>query len=150
MHMLMLDARRYELHNEKVIKYFVSKYGENVDDHLLIVDLSDTKLNHWEKIMNFLQCGSFHNDSNINIYKSYGFPQTNRAPADQIEAMLPRNITFDWKNYAFRNKFVRVMDIGEKYYQEPLSMGHRYFNSYDDVDYVNLYQDIYKKIAINS
>lgn len=150
-------ARRYELHNEKVIKYFTSKYREHVDDYLLVIDLQNDQ-NPWAKLLNFLHCqvlsSSSNDDSNhdstsgdiSNASQYFEFPTVNKAPDNQPSAMIPRDMMFDWKNYKYRNELQTVFNMSEKYYQAPYSMEYEYYASIDDRRYVNLFENVYNEL----
>ena len=150
----MTIARRYELHNEKVIKYFTSKYRQFVDDYLLVIDLQNDE-NPWQQIMQFLH---YHktteqdltltkpttrtsNNSDHDIINQC--PNVNKAPDDQVSNMIPKDMKFDWKNYQFQGKKQKVFDIAQKYYRQPYSMEYNYFESYHDPNFVNLFEDLY-------
>ena len=166
---VLLSGRRYELHNEKVIKYFVSKYGKHVDDYLLIVNFGDG--NPWKPLMNFLKChpansnfanyvDNYHHQSQtkdgelsqssesslnfFDIYNAMKFPHSNTAPSSQLHDIIPRNMTFDWENHVFSQRYLHWISIGEKYYQYPYSMQHKYFQSVNHSNYINLYASVYQ------
>ena len=148
----MTIARRYEVHNEKVIKYFTSKYKEFVDDYLLIIDLENDE-NPWQKIINFLHCHEIkqdlnNNNNNNDIFNQ--FPNANKAPDEQVSNIIPINMKFDWKNYQFEKKKQKVFDVAQRYYNQPYSMQYKYFESYRDANFVNLYQSLYKPLRLKS
>ena len=147
----MLIARRYELHNEKVIKYFTSKYGDKVDDYLLVIDLS--KDNPWQPILKFLQCrlDNYNDQDNrdgkeIERIENLVFPQSNQAPDAQTHDMIPKDMKFDWKNHEYPLFFESVFKQANRYYSKEYLMEYRYYQSFNDSNYVNLFENEYAKI----
>ena len=147
--LIMIVARRYEMHNNKVIRYFASKYGNNVDDYLLIIDLRQP--NPWKKILKFLNCHFASNKHSIDNIDDFNeileFPTSNQAPDNQPSNMIPVNMTFDWKNYEFFDSNLQhVFNASEKYYRFPYSMQHKYYQTYNDSDYINLFEKVYENM----
>lgn len=157
---IMLTVRRYEMHNEKVIKYFVSKYGKHVDDYLLILDFAEG--NPWEPLMKFLKCHPANSDFesyqqqskigdnmnvNFDIYDAIELPTSNIAPNSQVHDIIPKNMTLDWQNHTFSERYSKWVSIGKKYYEYPYSMEYKYFTSVNDSNYINLYASLYQSYS---
>ncbi len=99
---MMLTARRYEVHNFKVKKYF-----ENRPNNLLILDLANDK-NAFEKLKHFLECPISDSSKGDGNEKGEEFPRDNVAPDGMKKEMIPKNYSLDWRNFNFSKRFADI------------------------------------------
>ena len=112
---IMLIARRYELHYEKVYNYFES---QNRLSDLLIINFWETE-NDWNPILKFLQCSETPKKK---------FPNANKAPSGQKEYMIDEDIDLNWRNFEFSGRFKQMFALLDEF-------KHKYNNSIEN--YVN-------------
>ncbi|ETO03247.1 hypothetical protein RFI_34165 [Reticulomyxa filosa] len=103
----MLVARRYEIHNFKVRKYF-----ENRPNDLLVLNLSAEKSNTlWKKLTDFLQCPHTVNAT---------FPKKNTSPPYQQFVSIPKHTTFNWRQFNFSQTYQSVFQHHTSKHFDPI------------------------------
>ena len=94
---IMLDARRYDIHLQNVNKYFKHKKHQ-----LLTLNLWKSDSNTiWNDISAFLGCKSIPNIT---------FPHENKAPKIQPKIILPNDTNLNWHRYKFKRKYHRFWE----------------------------------------
>eukprot|EP01083_Nonionella_stella_P156902 508640_1 len=98
----MLSARRYEKHNENVMRYFSGSRRDN----LLVMNLWNDTL-PWKTLMEFLECDA----SKLWPYDSKPIGEHNVSPSGQKKDMLPRDTDLNWKQFQFSPQYQDLFDL---------------------------------------
>ena len=101
----MLIARRYELHNEKILKYF--QYDGESNDRLLVMNLWNDTL-PWKTLMEFLEC----DPNELWAYDAKEIGEHNVSPQGlQKERMIPEDIDLNWRDFTFSDEYQDLFDL---------------------------------------
>ena len=108
----MLIARRYEYHNEKIMKYFGYDWKQPRENkRLLVMNLWNDTL-PWKTLMEFLEC----DPEKLWAYDAKEIGEHNVSPEGlQQKRMLPDDIDLNWRDFKFSDEYQDLFDLVQSF-----------------------------------